>query len=65
MLPQVGPATPARPERRSLQACRVRDVAVKVLPLHLSENVEARARFEAEARAISAPISSWNLSVIL
>src|SRR5437667_5113184 len=30
-----------------------RDVAVKVLPSHLSENAEARARFEREARVIS------------
>jgi pimeloyl-ACP methyl ester carboxylesterase len=30
-----------------------RDVAVKVLPAHLSENVEARARFEREARVVS------------
>src|SRR6266566_2963253 len=31
-----------------------RDVAVKVLPSHLSENAEARARFEREARVVSA-----------
>src|SRR5258706_14398004 len=31
-----------------------RDVAVKVLPSHLSENPELKARFEREARAISA-----------
>ena len=30
-----------------------RDVAVKVLPSHLSESAEARARFEREARVIS------------
>jgi Tol biopolymer transport system component len=30
-----------------------RDVAIKVLPPHLSANVEARARFEAEARTVS------------
>lgn len=30
-----------------------RDVAVKVLPSHMSENAEARARFEREARVIS------------
>src|SRR5262245_27603727 len=30
-----------------------RDVAVKVLPAHLSESAEARARFEREARLIS------------
>jgi Tol biopolymer transport system component len=30
-----------------------RDVAVKVLPAHLSENSEVRARFEREARAVS------------
>ncbi len=30
-----------------------RDVAVKVLPAHLSENPEARARFEREARVVS------------
>ena len=30
-----------------------RDVAVKVLPSHLSESTEARARFEREARVIS------------
>jgi Tol biopolymer transport system component len=30
-----------------------RDVAIKVLPAHLSANLEARARFEREARAIS------------
>src|SRR5712692_7687234 len=30
-----------------------RDVAIKVLPLHLSAKVEARARFEAEARTVS------------
>jgi pimeloyl-ACP methyl ester carboxylesterase len=30
-----------------------RDVAIKVLPSHLSENPEARARFEREARVIS------------
>src|SRR5438094_6306798 len=30
-----------------------RDVAVKVLPSHLSESVEARARFEREARVVS------------
>ena len=30
-----------------------RDVAVKVLPSHLSENPEARARFEREARVVS------------
>src|SRR5437762_3513764 len=30
-----------------------RDVAVKVLPSHLSENAEARARFEREARVVS------------
>jgi len=31
-----------------------RTVAIKVLPLHLSANVELKARFEREARAISA-----------
>src|SRR5215831_4940630 len=30
-----------------------RDVAIKVLPAHLSESPEARARFEREARVIS------------
>src|SRR5512135_697978 len=30
-----------------------RDVAIKVLPAHLSANPEIRARFEREARAIS------------
>src|SRR6266849_2040099 len=30
-----------------------RDVAVKVLPSHLSESAEARARFEREARVVS------------
>jgi Tol biopolymer transport system component len=30
-----------------------RDVAVKILPAHLSENTEVRERFEREARAIS------------
>ncbi len=30
-----------------------RDVAVKILPAHLSENAEARARFEREARVVS------------
>ncbi len=30
-----------------------RSVAIKVLPKHLAENVEARARFDREARAIS------------
>src|ERR1700746_3181122 len=30
-----------------------RDVAVKVLPPHLSESAEARARFEREARVVS------------
>jgi Tol biopolymer transport system component len=30
-----------------------RDVAIKILPAHLSENVEVRERFEREARAIS------------
>jgi pimeloyl-ACP methyl ester carboxylesterase len=30
-----------------------RDVAVKVLPAHLSESAEARARFEREARVVS------------
>src|SRR5437867_13006550 len=30
-----------------------RDVAVKVLPTHLSESAEARARFEREARVVS------------
>src|SRR5213079_1070864 len=30
-----------------------RDVAIKVLPLHLSDNAETRARFEREAKAIS------------
>src|SRR4249920_1749165 len=30
-----------------------RDVAVKILPSHLSENAEVRERFEREARAIS------------
>jgi serine/threonine protein kinase len=30
-----------------------RDVAVKVLPQHLSTNPEVRARFEREARSIS------------
>jgi Tol biopolymer transport system component len=30
-----------------------RDVAVKVLPQHLSENAEVRARFEREARTVS------------
>ena len=30
-----------------------RDVAVKILPLHLSQNPEVRERFEREARAIS------------
>src|SRR5437899_10122173 len=30
-----------------------RDVAVKVLPSHLSESAEARTRFEREARVIS------------
>jgi len=30
-----------------------RDVAIKVLPAHLSANPETRARFEREARAIS------------
>jgi Tol biopolymer transport system component len=30
-----------------------RDVAIKVLPQHLSAKVEARARFEAEARTVS------------
>ena len=31
-----------------------RDVAIKVLPSHLSSDAEARARFEREARVISA-----------
>src|SRR5262245_53448797 len=31
-----------------------RDVAIKVLPSHLSENAQARARFEREARVVSA-----------
>jgi len=30
-----------------------RDVAIKVLPAHLIENAEVRARFEREARTIS------------
>src|SRR5438046_10623211 len=30
-----------------------RDVAIKVLPAHLSQNVEARTRFEREARVVS------------
>ncbi|HUN64404.1 MAG TPA: serine/threonine-protein kinase, partial [Candidatus Sulfotelmatobacter sp.] len=30
-----------------------REVAIKVLPKHLAENVEARQRFEREARAVS------------
>lgn len=30
-----------------------RDVAIKVLAAHLSENAEVRARFEREARVIS------------
>src|SRR5882672_74255 len=30
-----------------------RDVAIKILPAHLSENAEVRERFEREARAIS------------
>src|SRR5690242_14508055 len=30
-----------------------RDVAVKVLPRHLTENAEVRARFEREARTVS------------
>jgi serine/threonine protein kinase len=30
-----------------------RDVAIKVLPQHLSENPEVRARFEREARTVS------------
>src|SRR5689334_10677272 len=30
-----------------------RDVAIKVLPMHLSANPEVRARFEREARTIS------------
>src|SRR5438094_551936 len=30
-----------------------RDVAIKVLPSHLSENAQARARFEREARVVS------------
>src|ERR1700733_9824510 len=30
-----------------------REVAIKVLPAHLSQNTELRARFEREARAIS------------
>src|SRR5256885_14187266 len=30
-----------------------RDVAVKVLPTHLSESIQARARFEREARVVS------------
>ena len=30
-----------------------RDVAVKVLPAHLSADAEARARFEREARVVS------------
>jgi serine/threonine protein kinase len=32
---------------------RARDVAIKVLPSHLSENQEFRARFEREAKTIS------------
>ncbi len=30
-----------------------RDVAIKVLPQHLSSNPEVRARFEREARTVS------------
>ena len=30
-----------------------REVAVKILPVHLSSNAEAKQRFEREARAIS------------
>jgi serine/threonine protein kinase len=38
-----------------------RDVAIKVLPQHLSANSEVRARFEREAKAVSSlnhPISA-------
>jgi serine/threonine protein kinase len=39
---------------RALDTRLGRDVAVKVMPPHLIENAEARARFEREARVISA-----------
>src|SRR5258707_3131065 len=38
---------------RARDARLERDVAIKVLPTHLSDNPELKARFEREARAIS------------
>ena len=40
-----------------------RTVAIKILPSHLSENPEAKQRFEREARVISSLESSEHLHV--
>ncbi len=48
---------------RARDASLQRDVAIKVLPAHLSENPEARARFEREARAV-ASLSHPNIMAI-
>ncbi len=48
---------------RARDASLQRDVAIKVLPAHLSENPDARARFEREARAVAA-LSHPNIMAI-
>ena len=53
-----------RAVRESVAPRRRRDwrslLAIKILPSHLSDNSEAKQRFEREARAISSGSSTWN-----
>ena len=53
-LRDPAPSAPAEWARSKGEDTRLeRDVAIKILPTHLSQNPEVRQRFEREARAIS------------